>query len=85
MTNTTQSHQTQTGLVMFVDIAGSTSLYESLGDFAAYMKISTCLAQLGAVVVRFGGEVIKHIGDEVMCFFSDVVAGVQAAIVAQSS
>jgi len=70
-------------LVVFVDVTGSTQLYEELGDIAAYTKISTCLAQLGDIVARFGGIVIKHIGDEVLCFFADVVAGVRAVIVAQ--
>ena len=71
------------GLVLFVDVAGSTQLYEELGDIAAYTKISTCLAQLGDIVARFGGVVVKHIGDEVLCFFVDTVAGLRAAIVAQ--
>lgn len=71
------------GLVLFVDVAGSTQLYESLGDVAAYTKISTCLAQLGDIVARYGGIVVKHIGDEVLCFFEDVVAGIRAGIVAQ--
>lgn len=71
------------GLVVFVDIAGSTQLYESLGDQAAYSKISTCLARLGHIIACYDGVVIKHIGDEVLCFFGNVVAGLRAVIVAQ--
>jgi len=76
-------HLSQRKLVVFVDIVDSTSLYEQLGDVQASLKISSCLAQLGDLVHAFGGRVVKHIGDEVMCCFDDVVSGLHALIVAQ--
>jgi|GEM_PF-1329055 len=74
---------TQDGLVMFVDIARSTLLYEQLGEVAAFTKISSCLAHLGDIVRRNNGVIVKHIGDEVLCYFSNLVEGFQAGVIAQ--
>lgn len=67
-------------VVLFADIGGSTALYERLGDVKARKQVAACLSTVTGHVKRSGGEVIKTIGDEVMCTFADAEAAVNAAI-----
>lgn len=69
--------------VMFSDVAGSTQLYEQLGDAEAKRLVGDCLAQLAEVTNNQGGSVIKTIGDELMCRFPTADAAVAAARVMQ--
>ena len=71
--------------VMFADLAGSTSIYEKLGDAAAKAMIDECLQQMRAATARHGGRVIKTIGDELMCVFPDADCGSMAAVEMQSA
>ena len=57
--------------VLFADVAGSTKLYETLGDALAKRLIDECLVLLRAQVTRHGGRVVKTIGDELMCVLPD--------------
>ena len=65
--------------VLFADIAGSTKLYEALGDGPAKSLIDEALAALRGITERHRGRVIKTIGDEVMCLFADAERGFLAA------
>lgn len=65
--------------VLFADIAGSTRLYEALGDAEALRRVEGCLAALRAVTAAFGGKVVKTIGDEVLCVFADAGTALRAA------
>lgn len=65
---------------MFADVAGSTKLYEQIGDQRAREAISTCLEYLNTTTERHSGSRIKTIGDEVMCRFGDAESAVQAAM-----
>lgn len=65
--------------IMFADIVGSTQLYEVLGDVEAYEQISQCLTEMTTIINHNGGEVIKTIGDEVMCQFPSADSAVKAA------
>jgi class 3 adenylate cyclase len=65
--------------VLFADIAGSTSLYEVLGDATAKAMIDEALVEMSAVTARHGGRVVKTIGDEVMCVFDGADRGFIAA------
>src|ERR1700759_5648311 len=65
--------------VLFADIAGSTSLYEVLGDARAKAMIDEALAVMKAVTAQQQGRVIKTIGDEVMCVFDTPDRGFIAA------
>ena len=67
-------------VVLFADIAGSTKLYEVLGDEAAKRIIDETLIALTALTRRHGGRVVKTIGDEVMCLFDTPERGINAAI-----
>jgi len=65
--------------ILFADIAGSTKLYETLGDDLAKAKISATLDTLAGVVKENNGVVIKTIGDEVMCTFPTAEEAASAA------
>jgi class 3 adenylate cyclase len=65
--------------VLFADIAGSTSLYEVLGDARAKAMIDDALAVMKAITIQQGGRVIKTIGDEIMCVFPGADRGFIAA------
>ena len=55
--------------VLFADVAGSTALYEVLGDERAFALIETCLSTMSACTAEVRGRVIKTIGDAVMSVF----------------
>jgi class 3 adenylate cyclase len=55
--------------IMFADIAGSTRLYNQLGDDKAELLISTRLDIMCNITANNNGRVIKKIGDEIMCQF----------------
>jgi len=65
--------------VLFADIAGSTKLYDTLGDAQAKRMIDDCIALMRSVTEQYGGRVIKTIGDEVMCVLPDADSGCLAA------
>ena len=56
--------------VLFADIAGSTRLYETLGDAVALTMIGRCLDVIREVCEERDGRVIKTIGDEIMALFA---------------
>lgn len=55
--------------ILFADIAESTRLYDTFGDFKARGLISDCLSLLKELVRENEGTIIKTIGDAVMCTF----------------
>lgn len=65
--------------ILFADIAGSTRLYQELGDQTAQKIIATTLKLLSQTVLEFNGLVIKSIGDEVMCRFEEADHAIYAA------
>jgi adenylate cyclase len=69
--------------ILFADVAGSTKLYETMGDAAAQAIIAQALSVLTRITDTFRGTVIKTIGDEIMCRFSTVDDALQAASVMQ--
>lgn len=71
-------------VVLFADVAGSTQLYEHLGDSEALKLVQQCLDLMRSVAFRFGGKVLKTIGDEVMCIFPESAAALYAAAEMQS-
>ncbi|MBP9906827.1 MAG: FHA domain-containing protein [Rhodoferax sp.] len=66
--------------VMFADLAGSTRLYDVFGDARAKQLVDECLDLMRAVVARCDGEVIKTIGDELMCVLPDAEKAWRAAV-----
>ncbi len=65
--------------LVFADISGSTKLYDTLGDTLAKQMIDECIDLLRAATVRYGGRVIKTIGDEVMSMLPDADSACLAA------
>ncbi|MDP2792588.1 MAG: adenylate/guanylate cyclase domain-containing protein [Sulfurisoma sp.] len=65
--------------VLFADVAGSTRLYERLGDAEALRAVERCLNRVDHVVASYKGRVIKTIGDEIMAVFDTAEEGMQAA------
>lgn len=66
--------------ILFADIAGSTRLFETLGDARAREVTSRCIRQLMQVTREFQGRVVKTIGDEVMCVFASAAKAAGAAV-----
>ena len=71
--------------VMFADVSGSTKLYETVGDMAAFETIARCIALMKASSQASGGRIVKTIGDEVMAVFPSAERAMQAAIDMQSA
>ncbi len=65
--------------VLFVDISGSTRLYEELGDAQALARVESCLRLLQRAADELRGRVIKTTGDGLMCAFTEADAALQAA------
>jgi hypothetical protein len=55
--------------LLFTDIAGSTAMYENLGNAAAYTAVRDHFDLLFRFIETHGGFVIKTIGDAVMASF----------------
>lgn len=66
-------------VVMFADVAGSTAMYENMGDDLARERISKSLNTLISVTKRHAGNLVKTIGDEILVYFTDVDMAVYAA------
>jgi adenylate cyclase len=66
--------------IMFSDVAGSTSLYDTLGNDTAEHLIGTCVQNLIRITKNNYGQLIKTIGDEVMCRFDNPNDATRAAI-----
>ncbi len=65
--------------ILFADISGSTALYEKIGDTAALAHIGTSLTKIATVVATHGGTVVKTMGDELMCYFTDPAEAIAAS------
>lgn len=73
------TRETITCVVMFADVAGSTAMYENLGDDLARERISNSLDILISTSTNRGGVLIKTIGDEILVYFPDVDEAMWAA------
>jgi len=73
-------NQSQPLTILFADISGSTKLFELRGDVYARQLIGAILGALGDECLRHGGQIIKTIGDEIMCIFPTPLQGVLSAV-----
>ncbi len=70
--------------VLFADVAGSTHLYEQLGDVQALAMMSRCIELARDVAAGLGGRLVKTIGDEAMLVFPTADQAAAAAAEIQS-
>lgn len=66
--------------ILFADVAGSTRLYEKLGDRAAREAITLVLDRMTGVAQRYSGVLVKTIGDEILVRFPTAERAVSASI-----
>lgn len=66
--------------VLFADLAGSTQLYERIGDDVAFRLVEQCLQGMRHEILSSAGRVIKHTGDGLMAVFCDANDAPDAAI-----
>jgi len=79
------SRENVTLAILFADVAKSTNLYERLGNTLAQQLIGSCLSAFSRVTEAHSGQVIKTIGDEIMCTFPTATDAVEAAIEMQEA
>ncbi len=66
--------------VVFADLAGSTGLYEVLGNAKAAEIVSRATQWMGKLSEVRGGKVIRYLGDGVLIAFSDANAAANVAV-----
>jgi len=71
--------------VMFTDLKGSTSFFETYGDIEGRALIEKHNQILFPLIENFAGKVVKTIGDAIMAMFEDPEKAVLAAIEMQKS
>lgn len=64
--------------VVFADISGSTSLYETLGNERATEAVTQVTQWIADTIETHGGRVVKKLGDGVLCVFGDAAGAVSA-------
>lgn len=69
--------------VMFTDIKGSTTFFETYGDIEGRLMVQKHNEMLFPVITEHQGRVIKTIGDAIMAAFESPVEAVRAGIVMQ--
>lgn len=73
------ARESKTKAVLFADISESGALYRKLGDRTARSIVAACFNAMSAALERHGGEVIKTLGDAILCVFPDADTAVLAA------
>jgi class 3 adenylate cyclase len=66
--------------VVFADLAGSTGLYEVLGNAKAAEVVSRATQWMGKLSEVRGGKVIRYLGDGALIAFDDATAATNVAI-----
>jgi class 3 adenylate cyclase/tetratricopeptide (TPR) repeat protein len=71
--------------IMFSDIKGSTAVFESRGDIEGRAMIQQHNEMLFPLIERYGGRVLKTMGDAIMASFEEPVQAVRSAVDIQRS
>ena len=66
--------------IVFTDLEGFTAYTDANGDAAALAVIDAHLGLARPVVRRWHGQILKHLGDGLLCTFPDPTAGVRGAL-----
>lgn len=72
--------RTESMTVVFTDLEGFTTFTARHGDEAALALLKDHHREAGPIVRREGGRIVKHIGDGLLCTFSDPQGGLRAAV-----
>lgn len=65
--------------ILFTDIVGSTAMYATRGDPAAFMEVKRHFEEVFPLVARHRGAVVKTIGDAVMAAFNEPLDALKAS------
>jgi class 3 adenylate cyclase len=65
--------------VVFADISGSASLYESLGNERATEAVTQVTHWIGGTIEAHHGRIVKNLGDGVLGIFGDAASAVSAS------
>jgi class 3 adenylate cyclase len=79
------AREKQERAVLFADISESGVLYQTLGDAAARNIVTACIETIKGVLPAYKGELVKTLGDAVMCTFPNADLAVGAASDMQSA
>ncbi len=66
--------------VVFADLTGSTSLFESVGNVIATQMVSGAMQGVGSRLSKAGGRIVKYLGDGVMVLFDEVDVAVDECV-----
>jgi adenylate cyclase len=69
--------------ILFADVAGSTRIYERLGDQRGLALVSSCIDAAMAATQAEGGAAVRTIGDELLAAFPTPSSAVSAALAMQ--
>ena len=73
------SRETINCTIMFVDVVGSTALYDAHGNNKAKAAIEDSISRMAEIIRQHNGITVKIIGDEIMCRFYAATECVRAA------
>lgn len=65
--------------IFLADVAGSTSLYQRVGDDQASQLVVDCVETLRAICETHGGAFIRSKGDDLLCLFPQAAQAMSAA------
>ncbi|NIR27793.1 MAG: adenylate/guanylate cyclase domain-containing protein [Gammaproteobacteria bacterium] len=66
--------------ILFADISDTTGLGETVGSRAALDLVAQCITLMREQVKKHQGEVVKSVGDELMCAFAKPDAALRAVM-----
>ena len=69
--------------VVFTDLHGSTALFEALGNARAAEAVTQTTTWIAFECERFGGQVVKTLGDGVLAMFNNKHSAVNAVVALQ--
>jgi class 3 adenylate cyclase len=72
--------EVKTVTIAFTDLEGFTSFTDAHGDGAAVQLVEEQHRAAAPVVRRFGGRIVKQLGDGLLCTFHEADSGVRATL-----
>lgn len=71
--------------VLFADLAGSTRLFQEVGDTAAHQRVTDSLQCMKSAIENNQGELLRTVGDAALASFADTWLAYVAAVDIQSA